>query len=196
VREWIRDWAPGFEGLIQANAYYDIVGLIGSRWESLGGLLRGTTDGDTGYKDAVAYSAAFLEPLQPRYAPLHDMTMSGGKKTGSDLFTMCRNKPLHGTTPAPIYFADGSGGVICWWIGTNVPLANHLLVDAEGALHISCQLLRDELLHSMATFADYLESGPAEVREAFRRAHWMTLRPQGYERKAWLSDGRQHLLFK
>jgi len=194
VREWITHWSPTYAHMIWANGWYDVVALITARWAFLGALLVGNDEKDVGYDDAVQYSKVFLEKVQPLYGPLHNMTGDPKKTTGSDIFTMCRSKPLHGMTPAPVYFPDGDG-VVTWWIGEDIAPEMHLRDDANGALHINVLMLRDELMASMILFAEHLEQGGAPALEKFRRAFWARFTPIGYPKPDWMQAGRARKLF-
>jgi hypothetical protein len=54
----------------------------------------------------------------------------------------------------------GDAEPIGWWIGTGTAIgpAVHLTVAARGTLNVNCELLRDEMLVSMKTFASYLDT--------------------------------------
>jgi hypothetical protein len=192
------DWGKAWNALEAVDSYFELVALVAARWECLGGLYLGTASGRSDCDEAVAYVARFVEPIQPRYADLHDVTLQQQK--GSDFFTMFRNKPFHGVSPVPTAF-HGDREVVGWAMGTRneIPTADHLTIDARGNVVVNCTMVRDEMLSSMSAFADYLDANVAvaadvKVKDArtpharMQRAFWWQNKPRHYAGD-WMKEG-------
>jgi len=149
--------------------------------------------GRTNATEAITYCQRFLEPVQPRYAALHDLTGRGA--AGSEFFTMVRTKPLHGMTPAAVALPSGCE-VIAWWIGVDgIDRQNHLLVDASGKLHVSGCALAEELHDSLNSFSSHLRRGAGvdadgrTPRERWQRGLWARFCPSHVEPAGWMARG-------
>ncbi len=197
VRRHAAGWRNVFAGIVAASAVLELPALVVSRWEYLGSLYRGNINDVTNYTDAMAFSDRFLAEVNGLYRQVH--TVSG--RQPSDVFTMIRNKPLHGANPAAIEAADGSG-VIGWWIAPGDTGGTHLAVDPLGKLHINGTQLYEELLSAMGLLADYLDAntergGPGTLsqhlpQERWLRAAWARFKPHGQAWADWLVHGQPY----
>lgn len=191
VRQWVEQWGRTYNALDGAHAYFELASIIAARWEFLGGLYLGNVDGSDN-SEAIAYVARFIEPIQPRYKALHDATGRG--EVGSDFFTMFRNKPLHGMTPAPSAL-QGDAELVGWWIGTGdgIKPSEHLTIDGRGNINVNVGLMRDEMLASMNAFAAYLEDN-ADTKDGrlpgarLQRSFWFRLKPRHFK-SDWMKVG-------
>src|SRR6266478_5248072 len=72
LRNWISTWRQLFQSMQAVNAIFELSSLVIARWEFLGALYR-DTEGDTNYKDALAYSRKFLIPINKNYTGLEKL---------------------------------------------------------------------------------------------------------------------------
>ena len=193
VRCWKNGWLSLFRAMADQNAIFDVAGLVIARWEFLGGLYSGTDEG-TGYRAALAYSRRFLIPMNGNYATVEKLVDCADPADRFDLFTMLRNKPLHGVVPAGIATEDNKG-VVTWWIGfTGILPGSHMTVDADGGLHVDANKLCEELGQSMLAFADYLDADSDQIRgrlpqARWQRGFWARFQPKFMPAKDWMARG-------
>jgi len=166
---------------------FEVTAIVIARWEFLGGLYCGETN-ETHVEHAAAYARRFL----PKYSHLHNL---GGHPHPSidacEFFSMLRNKPLHGFTPAGVFTHDKTG-VVAWSIGAST---NHLALGSSG-VSVDCLTLVEDLCSSMEAFASVLEQDTEPLvvgssrklvedsrppRERWIRAFWARFRPVGFE---------------
>jgi len=183
---------------------FEVTAIVISRWEFLGGLYCGETGERTDVRHAAAYARRFL----PKYAHTHNM--SGDSSATDDtceLFSMLRNKPLHGFTPAGVATNDKKG-VVAWNVGAN---ATHLSLAGPG-IQVDCLTLIEDLCKSMEDYAVVLDHDmepaaigsntnlvvdPRSPRKRWLRAFWARFRPIGFEdpngaikgHEAWMKLG-------
>jgi hypothetical protein len=188
---WRRGWQGVFDALVQQEAIFELISIVSARWEFLGALYEGT-EGKSDVAQAIAYVAKFLEPINRDYAGIHNMT--GSRAGGSDFFTMLRNKPLHGMTPAAAAI-PGDREVIGWQIGVHLPSPReHLKMDAEKRIGVDGTKLRDELLSSMDDFRAYISQNADQLHgrlpaDRWKRGFWARFTPRNVSTKKWMSQG-------
>jgi hypothetical protein len=193
VRGWARVWTSLFGAMAEQNALFDVVGLVIARWEFLGGLYRGS-DGGTGVADALAYSRKFLFPVNRNYANTEKLVDRTDPSERFDLFTMLRNKPLHGLVPAGVATED-CAKVVTWWMGfSGISAANHMTVDVDGGLHVDAREMCAELARSMNLFADYLDANTDVIdgrspQARWRRGFWARFQPKFMPGPEWMALG-------
>lgn len=196
---WIRKHRDGWRNVFAAHlggsaTVHELVALVVSRWEYLGGLYRGNTSENTTQQDAKAFADRFLVQVNPLYAGVHDLT--NRRTGGSEIFTMLRNKPLHGANPAGLLTAGGQI-VVGWLIGAHDTGHPHLEVSV-GSLHIHGDKFSEELLEGMSLYADYLDNNndalttPHLPQGRFLRAAWARFRPHYLAEVDWMQLGGQH----
>jgi hypothetical protein len=191
------NWAIAWEQTLTSmlpTGVYEHAALILAKWEFLGGLYNGS--GNTDAEDARAYARKFL----PKYEPFQNL--SGRVHVASDLFSMLRNRPLHGFTPASVLI-ENTDEVVGWRI--NEP---HLQMNADGNIGIVPDVLQSDFIASMRQYANYLEAdviesgGPAKLpKERWRRGFWMRFCPivrrsdQAQWTQDWFNEGLGRKLF-
>ncbi len=193
TNSWATAWNQTLSPMPTSGAY-EHAALILSKWEFLGGLYNGASD--TNAEDARAYARKFL----PTYEPFQNL--SGRTGVASDLFSMLRNRPLHGFTPASV-LVERTDEVVGWRI--NEP---HLVTNAEGSVGIMSGRLQDDFINSVRNYAKYLAADANDPRdpqgspkERWRRGFWMRFCPvvKASDRQQWLQDwfaeGRQRGLY-
>jgi hypothetical protein len=177
---------------------FEMTGLVVSRWEFLGGLYCGAT-GKTDVKHAAVYARRFM----PKYDALHNLSGSPGCGTDcSEFFTMLRNKPLHGFTPAAVKMHN-QDEVLAWGIG-DAP-GQHLAIEPSGVL-IDCPTLANDLCGSMDAYADVLDINtetpviglnseltpdPHDPQARWKRCFWARFCPVHLSSADWLSLGER-----
>jgi hypothetical protein len=191
------NWATAWEKTLSPMAMsgvYEHAALILAKWECLGGLYNGAND--TNAEDARAYARKFL----PAYEPFQNL--SGRPGVASDLFSMLRNRPLHGFTPASVLI-ENTDEVVGWRI--NAP---HLQTNAEGSVGIVPKQLQDDFIASVRQYAKYLAADtiepndpPKPPKERWRRGFWMRFCPvvkkkdQPAQIQTWFNEGLKRRLF-
>lgn len=189
VEEWLIEWADLFERIAKLHPIVT-ASLIIARWEFLGALYLGSAK-DTSHSEVRAYVERFLVPINDAYSQVHDLVDQASGSSGSDLYSMLRNKPLHGYVPAAI--ADTSSkGLVTWWIGgTGIEPEMHLRVDRYGGLHIDSVAMSRELIDSLKDFAEYLRQdcdpmAKGSPTELWTTALWAKYRPKNVQEKVWI----------
>lgn len=183
LRSWRIAWSKLFATLkpLGQHAVFETAALVVGRWEFLGGLVRGDTDFEPNANRlrVEAFAFQFLAPGNVQY---------GDREVLSALYTMLRNKPIHGLVPAGV--ANGQE-VLTWWVGqTGIDAANHLRVDSKRALHVNCSLLADDLATGLERFAASLAEEPAgEAANRFRRSFWARFCPTTTPVAQWMKLG-------
>jgi len=193
LRDWISVWSRLFQSMQGVNAIFELSSLVIARWEFLGALYLGT-EGDSDYHDALAYSRQFLIPINRNYACVENLVDCLDPRERFDLFTMLRNKPLHGLVAAGIATPDNKG-VVTWWIGFHkIAPENHLTVDRNGGLHLDGSKFCEELLQSVASFADYQDANTDLVEgrlphARWRRGYWARFKPKFMKCSLRMAEG-------
>ncbi len=193
TRGWAGAWGRTLEAM-RTLGVYEHAALVVAKWEFLGGLYKGSETTDV--KEARLFAGRFLQKhIEPKYVDVHDL--SGRCATdGSDFFTMLRNKPLHGFTPAAIFREPAD--VIAW----SIPTELHLEKNAENNLCVSSISLQRQLVESADEFASYLATdkdglgGGTNPKERWRRGFWARYCPAYYPRVDWMMDGHSRGLFR
>jgi hypothetical protein len=117
----------------------------------------------------------------------------------SEFFSMLRNKPLHGFTPAGVL--TNANDVVAWGVGST---ATHLAMGPKGILVDSVQLALD-LCNSMDAFANVLDQNTEGVvvdvtsrlnpvstkppRDRWVRGFWARFCPIGHVKANWMTLG-------
>jgi hypothetical protein len=189
-------------GIVNAGGLFETIALTISRWEFLGSLYRGNIR-RTGPRDAMAFARRFLEPANALYANVHNLAGRKNRQPNqSDIFTMARDKPLHGANPAAIELENGTG-IVTWMMGPGPTGHDHLQVDQFRALHVDATKLYEELLVAMTLFAEYLDQNQERVagnvignhlpQERWLRAAWARFKPHGRGSLVdWMRHGVQY----
>ena len=191
-KDWIINWERTMRAIADADGIFELISLICARWEFLGSLYRGNTD-KTNYKDAIYYTSKFLVPINAHYNKIHNI--SGRQNARSDFFTMFRNKPLHGGTPAAVT-RKGEGDIVSWNIGFDKETHTYHLQIREGRMHINGNIFLEEFISSLRGFADYLKENTQildldghQPEARFKRAFWARFEPLHYSHNDWMSEG-------
>jgi hypothetical protein len=192
-------WRAVLAGVVNASGVFEVPALVISRWEFLGGLYRGNTTVKTDGQDAIAYAGRFLTQVNPDYAGVHNYGHRPNQNANqSDLFSMFRNKPLHGVHPAGINMHDNSG-VLGWLVDLKPTGGTHLTLVGNN-VHIDGSRLISEFLDSMTSFSDYLNVDRTDnqdvdllevktPQERWLRAHWARYCPHGWNLGQWMTLG-------
>ena len=188
--DWIPNWSRTLKAIQRAEGLFELFSITCARWEFLGSLYLGRTE-DTSSKEAVKYVSHFLEPLNQNYRTIHDI--SGQDNSGSDFFTMLRNKPLHGYTPAAVAVQGGTE-VIAWWIGSNPQAQKHHLQIQNGVMHVDASKFLFEFLASLDRFCTYLVQDKDIIdgrtpSDRWRRGFWARFKPKYMARDTWMQEG-------
>ncbi len=194
TRQWSSEWKRLHDALSppEVNGIFEFASIVVARWEFLGGLYLGK--GTTKAVDAREYMREFLVPENPLYAGVENLVTNPAPDR-LDFFTMLRNKPLHGLHPTAIAGPDAKQ-VVTWWIGfTGIQPGQHLMVSADGELHIDCNLLFAELQGSMERYAQYLYEDTHLINAVnpttrWRRGYWERFAPKFMPGPDWTQLGR------
>jgi hypothetical protein len=198
VRQWVDEWRPTFRALRRPGPY-EHLSLVFARCEFLGGLYTGTADTDVA--EARSWIDAFMVPVRAGYAALHNL--SGRTPNGSEMFSVYRNKALHGYTPAGV-LAPGGGDVVGWWIPSRPHLGRHGV-----SVRISSHSLEADFFRALERFARYLDANvqrnanamrdnpgaQLDPKHAFRRSFWLRFQPLHHPLAAWTASGVNKGLF-
>jgi hypothetical protein len=189
--DWIVRWRITLDALIQADAIFEVLSVVAARWEFLGGLFSGV-EGDTGAKDAIAYVNKFLVAINPAYRDIHDI--SGLGNPGSEFFSIFRNKPFHGGTPAAILLKNRKD-LVGWKIGCidATCAANHLQIKND-VIYVEGQKFVEEFMLSLNSYADYLEANTEQLGgrlpvARWQRGFWARFKPQNMSASVWMQEG-------
>jgi len=117
-----------------------------------------------------------------------------------DIFTMLRNKPLHGVVPAAIRTQPDE--VVAWWMQFDGGSLDHLAIDAKGKLHVDVSKLARELLGAADRFERYLaadatllacgpDNMPRSPTARWQRALWARFRPHEEPGADWIKRGEK-----
>jgi hypothetical protein len=191
VRKWVKQWDKTLTAL-RKHGPYEHLSIIVARWEFLGGLYAGV--GDTNARHARDWVVKFLHPVRAAYSTVHNLSGTA-QPHESEFFSVYRNKPMHGYTPAAVFVAPDN--VIGWWVSSKP----HLGRTTRGSLRISSSVLQRDLENSMEEFAVYLKANtgspvpPKDPRDLFCRSFWMRFQPHGYGEKVWETEGRKRTVF-
>ncbi len=191
LNDWQCNWCRTLNGIALAKGIFELISMVLSKCEFLGSLFRGNINKETSAHDMVEYVTAFLQPVNQNYQNIHNL--SGRPNQRSEFFSVFRNKPLHGGTPAGILDAN-SQNIFTWWIGFSPSTrANHLTV-VNGSIHVDGNLLMDEFRQSLTAFALFLQannrfSDNSLPSERFQRAFWVRFLPLYLPIQDWLQEG-------
>ena len=188
--DWIPNWRRTLRAIQGAGGVFELLSIICARWEFLGSLYLGTTK-DTSSTEAVEYVSHFLSPLNQNYRMIHNM--SGQCTNGSDFFSMLRNKPLHGYTPAAVAVRGGTE-VIAWWIGSDARAQKYHLQIRDGVMHVDGSKFLSEFLASLDRFCLYLVQDQDIIdgrtpSDRWRRGFWARFKPKYMEKSIWMQEG-------
>jgi hypothetical protein len=188
--DWIPKWSRTLKAVQGAQGIFELVSIICARWEFLGSLYLGTTQ-NTSSEEAVEYVSRFLSPLNHNYRMIHNI--SGQRTTGSEFFSMLRNQPLHGYTPAAIS-VHGGRQVVAWWIGSDEQAQEYHLQIRNGVMHVDANKFLSEFLASLDRFRIYLVQDQDIIdgrtpSDRWRRGFWARFKPKYMERDTWMQEG-------
>lgn len=193
VREWLPAWMPPLYALEAAGGRADAIAIVCARCELLGALLLGET-GDTKSVHFVAFCERFLEPVNPAWKGIHNI--SGAAHSASEFHGSFRTRALSGTAPPPHVLANPEKGVIGFAVTHgDADRAKHLAAEG-GVFSVHTPTLLAEFVAALAAFAAYLRENkelappsPLKPVERFRRGLWWRLRPSGLATKVWAAEG-------
>lgn len=190
---WIPAWVPALYALDAAGAAADVVATACGRLEFLGALYVGET-GDTKSVHFVEFCARFLEPLDPGWKQVHNI--SGAGHSASELHGSFRTRALGGAEPPPHTLANPERGVVAFALVREPEARERHLKLADGAFTIHVPAFLGEVVASFASYAAYLREdretiagSPLKPVERFRRGLWWRLRPSGLATKVWAAEG-------
>lgn len=191
LNDWQCNWCRTLDGIAQADGIFELISVVLSKCEFLGSLFRGNISKETDVHDMVEYVTAFLRPVNYNYQNIHNL--SGRTSQGSEFFSVFRNKPLHGGTPAGILDAN-SQDILAWWIGGSRTTRDNHLTVVNGRIHVDGNLLIYEFRQSLTNFAVSLQANNrfpdnSLPSERFQRAFWVRFLPLYLEHQKWIQEG-------
>ena len=189
---WTPAWTPALYALDAAGAATDAVATACARLEFLGALLLGET-GDTKSVHFIAFCERFLEPLNPAWKHVHNV--SGAGHSASEFHGSFRTRALAGAEPPPHMLSNPDKGVVAFTLSRDPAARAQHLQAAGGAVTVHLPSFLAEVVASFAAYATYLREdqetippSPLKPVDRFRRGLWWRLRPSGLATKIWAME--------
>lgn len=184
--DWLYNWSRTLDAINSVTGVFEVVSIIFTRSEFLGGLYVGKTK-DTTSDDFKSFWDRFFPD---EYKAFHNVS---GQSKGSDIFNVFRNNIVHSGMATSI--RSSAGDIVGWWMGYGINSNGQGICFRDQSFHIDCQHFTTEFKEALRCYIAYLRDDSENLKSLgipslrWKKGFWYSLKPLYFKTDEWVELG-------